>query len=120
MAEEGNKKAIRVWDGMKYQIVKYIGAMAAVLGGRVDGILLTGGLLRFEDITQTIREQCEWIAPVSTYPARSSTKRSPPERCASCAARKSPSTTPGVPSGTAGTTRTDGQTKEPQRLNCCG
>lgn len=53
---------------MKYQIVKYIGAMAAVLGGRVDGILLTGGLLRFEDITQTIREQCEWIAPVSTYP----------------------------------------------------
>ena len=44
------------------------GAMAAVLGGRVDGILLTGGLLRFEDITQTIREQCEWIAPVSTYP----------------------------------------------------
>ena len=68
MAEEGNKKAIRVWDGMKYQIVKYIGAMAAVLGGRVDGILLTGGLLRFEDITQTIREQCEWIAPVSTYP----------------------------------------------------
>ena len=68
MAEEGNKKAIRVWDGMKYQIVKYIGAMAAVLGGWVDGILLTGGLLRFEDITQTIREQCEWIAPVSTYP----------------------------------------------------
>ena len=68
MAEEGNKKAIRVWDGMKYQIVKYIGAMAAVLGGRVDGILLTGGLLRFEDITQTIREQCGWIAPVSTYP----------------------------------------------------
>ena len=68
MAEEGNKKAIRVWDGMKYQIVKYIGAMATVLGGRVDGILLTGGLLRFEDIAQTIREQCEWIAPVSLYP----------------------------------------------------
>lgn len=68
MVEEGNKKAVRVWEGMKYQIVKYIGAMAAVLGGRVDGILLTGGLLRFEDIAQTIREQCGWIAPVSTYP----------------------------------------------------
>ena len=68
MVEEGNKKAIRVWGGMKYQIVKYIGAMATVLGGKVDGILLTGGLLRFEDITQTIREHCEWIAPVSTYP----------------------------------------------------
>ena len=68
MVEEDNKKAIRVWGGMKYQIVKYIGAMATVLGGKVDGILLTGGLLRFEDITQTIREHCEWIAPVSTYP----------------------------------------------------
>ncbi len=91
---KGDKKAIRVWDGMKYQIVKYIGAMAAVLGGRVDGILLTGGLLRFEDITQTIREQCEWIAPVSTLSrrgrARGARRRT---RCASCAA-KSPSTTP--------------------------
>lgn len=121
MAEEGDKKAIRVWDGMKYQIVKYIGAMAAVLGGRVDGILLTGGLLRFEDITQTIREQCEWIAPVSTYPGE--VEHEAPrrrERCASCAARKSPSTTPAAPSGTAGTMMTDSQTKEPQRLNCCG
>ena len=56
----------RVSDKKQTQSVR--GAMAAVLGGRVDGILLTGGLLRFEDITQTIREQCEWIAPVSTYP----------------------------------------------------
>lgn len=68
MAEDGDKKARRVWDGMKYQIVKYIGAMAAVLGGKVDGILLTGGLVRFADVAETIREQCGWIAPVSTYP----------------------------------------------------
>ncbi len=89
MAEEGEQKAIRVWDGMKYQIVKYIGAMAAVLGGRVDGILLTGGLLRFEDITQTIREQCEWIAPVSTYPGEVEHEAlAAGGRCASCAARK--------------------------------
>lgn len=87
MAEEGNKKAIRVWDGMKYQIVKYIGAMAAVLGGRVDGILLTGGLLRFEDITQTIREQCEWIAP-GEHLSRRGRARSARRRSAARPARR--------------------------------
>lgn len=120
MAEEGDKKAIRVWDGMKYQIVKYIGAMAAVLGGRVDGILLTGGLLRFEDITQTIREQCEWIAPVSTYPGEVEHEALAAGALRVLRGEEEPSTTPAAPSGTAGTMMTDSQTKEPQRLNCCG
>ncbi len=53
---------------MIYQICKSIGAMSAVLGGRVDAILLTGGLMRFEDITESIRERCGWIAPVVVYP----------------------------------------------------
>ena len=53
---------------MIYQIIRYICAMSTVLGGKVDGILLTGGLLRFKDIEEGIREKCEWIAPVSSYP----------------------------------------------------
>ena len=53
---------------MIYQISKSIGAMAAVLRGDVDGIVLTGGLMRFDDILEGVREQCGWIAPVASYP----------------------------------------------------
>lgn len=67
MVEEGNKKAVRVWNGMIYQICKWIGAMSTVLKGNVDGILLTGGLLRFSDVEEQIRERCGWIAPVTVY-----------------------------------------------------
>lgn len=42
--------------------------MAAVLEGRVDGIVLTGGLLRFDDVLETIRRRCGFIAPVTAYP----------------------------------------------------
>ncbi len=67
MAEDGNKKARLVWDAMVYQICKDIGAMSAVLEGRIDGIVLTGGLCRFGDLVEDIKRRCGWIAPVSVY-----------------------------------------------------
>ena len=63
----GDKKAALVWNAMIYQIAKYIGAMSCVLSGKVDAILLTGGLLRFDDLVQSLRDRCEWIAPIHTY-----------------------------------------------------
>ena len=68
LVEQGDKKAVLVWNTMIYQICKSIGAMSAVLSGRVDAILLTGGLMRFDDITAGIRERCGWIAPIHVYP----------------------------------------------------
>ncbi len=65
---EGDPKAVLVWNAMIYQVAKMIGEMAAVLCGKVDGILLTGGLLRFNDVFEGIRKHCEWIAPISVYP----------------------------------------------------
>jgi len=53
---------------MIYQICKMVGEMSAVLCGKVDGILLTGGLMRFGDIVDGIKTRCGWIAPVSIYP----------------------------------------------------
>ena len=53
---------------MIYQICKNIGEMSAVLCGKVDAILLTGGLMRFDDILAGIRERCGWIAPIHVYP----------------------------------------------------
>jgi len=44
MAIEGDEKARLIQDAMSYQIAKTIGAMATVLHGKVDGIILTGGL----------------------------------------------------------------------------
>ncbi|MBO5570331.1 MAG: butyrate kinase [Clostridia bacterium] len=64
----GDKKACLVWQGMIYQIGKMIGEMAAVLCGKVDGILLTGGYMRFPDLINTLKEMCGWIAPISVYP----------------------------------------------------
>ena len=68
MVDQGDRKAVLVWNTMIYQICKSIGAMSAALGGRVDAILLTGGLMRFDDITEGIRERCGWIAPIYVYP----------------------------------------------------
>ena len=53
---------------MVYQVCKEIGAMAAVLGGHVDGILLGGGLVFEPRLVDAIRERCGWIAPVTAYP----------------------------------------------------
>lgn len=67
-AETGDKVAQLIWDTFKYQIVKEIGAMACALGGKVDGILLGGGIVHNKELVAYIEENCSWIAPVSAYP----------------------------------------------------
>ena len=64
----GDEKAVLVWNTMIYQIAKMIGAMSAVLCGKVDAILLTGGLVRFGDIVEGLKSRCGFIAPVQVYP----------------------------------------------------
>jgi butyrate kinase len=68
LAERGDKKARLVWNTMIYQVCKMIGEMSAVLCGRAEAILLTGGLMRFDDVAEGIRKRCGWIAPISVYP----------------------------------------------------
>lgn len=60
----GDKKAALVWDSMVYGIIKQIGAMASVLKGEVDSIILTGGFIRFDDLVNTIKEYCEYISDI--------------------------------------------------------
>jgi len=64
----------RVIDAMIYQIAKEIGAMATVLEGRVDQILLTGGLAYNEYITHALKHKIEFIAPVTVYPGEDELK----------------------------------------------
>ena len=65
---EGEAKAALVFDAMVYQVAKEIGAMAATLQGRVDAVLLTGGMARSEKLISDLRAAVEWIAPVVVYP----------------------------------------------------
>lgn len=67
-AKKGDRYAELLWNTMIYQIEKCIGSMAAVLHGKVDGILLGGGMVHNKDLVSQITEACEWIAPVSAYP----------------------------------------------------
>lgn len=67
-AKEGDRYAQMLWNTMIYQIEKCIGAMACVLHGKVDGILLGGGMVYNEDLVNQITETCSFIAPVTAYP----------------------------------------------------
>lgn len=65
---KGDKMAERVWNAMLYQCAKWICMMAAPLDGKVDAILLTGGLLRIPGVVDYVKQKCEWIAPITAYP----------------------------------------------------
>ena len=62
--DAGDTYARYVYDGMIYQIGKYIGMMGAVLEGHVDAVLLTGGISRDAYLTDRIQKMCGFLAPV--------------------------------------------------------
>jgi butyrate kinase len=64
----GDSQAALVLDAMVYQIAKEAGAMAAVLEGKVDAVLLTGGMAHSQRVVQRLRAHLEWIAPIRVYP----------------------------------------------------
>lgn len=74
MADEGNQKASLVIEGVVYQVSKEIGSMAAVLQGKVDAVLLTGGLAFQEAFIARIKSMIGFIAPVSVYPGEDEIK----------------------------------------------
>ncbi len=65
--EKGDEKAKLIMDAFIYQVSKNIGAMAVVLKGKVDQIIVTGGIAYNDSITKKIREYTEFIAPVTVY-----------------------------------------------------
>lgn len=71
---EGDGRAKLVYDAMVYQIAKEIGAMATVLSGRVDAILVTGGMAHSMRFTGSLYERVGWIASVAVYPGEDELK----------------------------------------------
>lgn len=73
-AENGDEKALIIRDAVSYQIGKEIGAMAAVLNGHVDAIILTGGMAHQESNINSIKSMVEYIATVVVYPGEDELK----------------------------------------------
>ncbi len=66
--DAGEEQAVAVFEAMVYQIAKEGGAMAAVLRGKVDAVLLAGGMAHSKRLVSLLSEYLEWIAPVTVYP----------------------------------------------------
>jgi butyrate kinase len=66
--DAGDEEAALVFNAMVHQICKEAGAMAAVLKGKVDALLLTGGMAYSERVVSLLRSSLDWIAPIRVYP----------------------------------------------------
>jgi len=64
----GDEKAKLVLEAMAYQVAKDIGAIATVLSGKVDAILLTGGMAHESKLCEAVEERVAFIARVYRYP----------------------------------------------------
>ncbi len=67
-AKAGDEYAARIQEALFYQLAKMIGEMAVVLDGKVDGILLTGGLAFNKNLEKYIKQKTAFIAKVFIYP----------------------------------------------------
>ena len=64
----GDEKAIEYRDAFVLQVAKDMGSMACVLDGKVDQIVVTGGIAYDKGVVAGLRERAEWIAPFTVYP----------------------------------------------------
>ena len=67
-AKAGEEKVVKVFYTMAYQTAKGIGELAAALAGKVDRIILTGGLARADMFCDWIVELVNFIAPIARVP----------------------------------------------------
>jgi butyrate kinase len=67
-AKEGRPEYQLFIKAFVLNIAKYIVAQGAVVDGKVDAILLTGGVAYSKSITEAITKKVSWLAPVTVYP----------------------------------------------------
>lgn len=64
----GDSRAELVYQGLVYQVTKEIGAMAATLSGKVDAVVLTGGMAHSKEFIRKIKARIKFLAPVLVFP----------------------------------------------------
>jgi butyrate kinase len=72
--EAGDAYSKSVYEAMAYQVAKAVGEMATVLMGKVDAIVLTGGIAHSDMLVSWIKERTSWIAKVLVYPGEDEMK----------------------------------------------
>ena len=65
---EKDPKAEEIKEAFLLQVAKDIGSMACVLNGKVDQIIVTGGIAYNESVVNVLKERAGWIAPFTVYP----------------------------------------------------
>ena len=65
--QKGDQWASLVYENFAYQLGKYIGSSAFVMEGKVDAILMTGGVSNDEDFIANVKKYAGWIAPFIVY-----------------------------------------------------
>jgi len=68
MVKEGNREAIQVFEAMAYNVAREIGSLAPVLEGRIDAIVLTGGIAFDEYFVELIRHRVGFLAQMIILP----------------------------------------------------
>lgn len=68
LASEGDTHAKELRDAFVFQVAKDIGSMACVLNGKVDRIIVTGGIAYDTGVVDGLKERAQWIAPFTVYP----------------------------------------------------
>lgn len=68
MIQEGNDKAELIYRAMAYQVSKEIGSCATVLKGKIDAIVLTGGIAYDSMFTGWIKDSVSFLGNVLIYP----------------------------------------------------
>lgn len=68
MVDNGDAKVTEIRDAFITQVAKDIGSMACVLNGKVDQIIVTGGIAYDKGVVNGLKEKAEWIAPMTIYP----------------------------------------------------
>ena len=68
LADGGDEKAKTIRDAFILQVAKDMGSMACVLSGKVDQIIITGGIAYDKYVVDGLKEKAGWIAPITVYP----------------------------------------------------
>ena len=65
---DGDAQARLVYEAMAYNVAKHICGLAAAVCGKIDGVILTGGLARSAMFSAWIAERVRFLGPVEVYP----------------------------------------------------
>ena len=68
MMNNGDEHAKLVINAMIYHIAKAIAEKGAVLCGKIDAILITGGIAYWQYMVDELKKRVDWMAPVHVYP----------------------------------------------------